>query len=467
MNKKNITQETIFNHLKSYGFVFQNSEIYGGLANAWDFGPLGALLKNNLKQFWINFFVTSMSNMYLIDTNIILNPLVWKSSGHIDNFSDPLVDCKECKSRFRADKLIEEFTNENVNELMPNSHLEKLIASNNIVCPNCKKMNWTNIRKFGLMFETKIGIIEEGKSIAYLRPETAQGIYINFKNIQRTTRSKLPFGVAQIGKAFRNEITPGNFIFRTREFEQMEIEFFTSAKDEDKWFDFFKNKINSFLLNDLNLTKSNIDIIEYEKDQIAHYAKKTIDFVYRFPHGYSELWGLCNRGQFDLLGHQKNSTKNLEYLDETSNERFIPSIIEPSVGVERLIYAILLDSYNVDMVKNEERIYLKLNYELCPYKIAILPLNNKLDYLSDSIFKYFLKNNISSTYDKSGSIGKRYRRQDAIGTYYCLTIDFESENDFKFTLRYRDTMKQCDRLTKEEILNILQNKNLREEINGK
>lgn len=467
MNKKNITQETILNHLKAYGFVFQNSEIYGGLANAWDFGPLGALLKNNLKQLWINSFVTSMRNMYLVDTNIILNPLVWKASGHIDNFSDPLIDCKECKTRFRADKLIEEFTKENVNELMSNDYLEKLIHSYKIACPNCNKMNWTNIRKFGLMFETKIGVIENEKNVAYLRPETAQGIYINFKNIQRTTRSKLPFGVAQIGKSFRNEITPGNFIFRTREFEQMEIEFFVNSKDENKWFDFFQNKINSFLLNDLNLLKSNIDVIEYGKNQIAHYSKKTIDFVYKFPHGYSELWGLCNRGQFDLLEHQKNSTKNLEYLDEINNEKFIPSIIEPSVGVERLMYAILLDSYNVEIVNGDERVYLKLNYELCPYKIAILPLNNKLESLASSIYEYFLQNNIPSTYDKSGSIGKRYRRQDAIGTYYCLTIDFESENDEKFTLRYRDTMMQYKRQSKEEILQILQNKNLRGKVNGK
>ncbi|MEG1353988.1 MAG: glycine--tRNA ligase [Malacoplasma sp.] len=456
MNKVKVTQEVILNHLKNYGFVFQNSEIYGGLANAWDFGPLGAILKNNLKQLWINSFVTSSSNMHLIDTNIILNPSVWKASGHIDNFSDPLIDCKECKSRFRADKLIEEFTTEKVNELMPSDVLEKIILDNNIKCPNCKKMNWTHIRNFSLMFETKIGVIDDEKNVSYLRPETAQGIYINFKNIQRTTRSKLPFGVAQIGKAFRNEITPGNFIFRTREFEQMEIEFFVNDSEENKWFDYFQKKIKSFLLDDLNISKENIDIVEYDKNEIAHYAKKTVDFFYKFPHGYSELWGLCNRGQFDLNQHQKHSTKNLEYLDETDNSKFIPSVIEPSVGVERLLYAILLDSYRVDLINDEERVYLKLNYELSPYKIAILPLNNKLDTLSNSIYNYFLSNNISTSYDKSGSIGKRYRRQDAIGTYYCLTVDFDSENDNKYTLRFRDTTKQLDRLTKEEILAILQ-----------
>lgn len=438
-----VNQEQIINHLKTYGFVYQNSEIYGGLSNAWDMGPLGSLLKNNLKNLWINFFITSIPNMHLIDTNIILNPLVWKASGHIDNFSDPLIDCKNCKSRYRADKLIEENCDEKINEKTADDILVQIINKHNIKCPNCKKQDWTKIRKFNLMFETFIGVVEDTKDKAFLRPETAQGIFINFKNIARTQRSKLPFGVGQIGKAFRNEITPGNFIFRTREFEQMEIEFFCKQEDEDKSFDMFEKKIKSFLLEQLKIKKENISIVNYPKEELSHYSKKTIDFFYNFPHGKSELWGLANRGTYDLTHHQEFSKKDLTYLDPNDNsKKIIASVIEPSVGVERLLYAILIDAYDEEVVDNETRVILRLDEKIAPYKIAVLPLNNKLTDDGNKLYLDLLSKNVSATFDSSGSIGKRYRRQDAIGTPYCITFDFDSLNDKSVTIRERDSMKQ-------------------------
>lgn len=441
--KTKLSQENIINHLKTYGFVYQNSEIYGGLANAWDFGPLGALIKNSLKNIWINYFVNSEPNMYLIDTNIILNSSVWNASGHVSNFSDPLIDCKECKNRFRADKLIEEFLpNEKINEQTPSDKLEAIIKDNNLKCPSCKKTNWTNIRKFNLMFETLIGVVDDKKSTVYLRPETAQGIFINFKNVQRTQRAKIPFGIAQIGKSFRNEITPSNFIFRTREFEQMEIEHFVTSEDEDKIFDYYQNKIQTFLFDVLKIKKENISIENYKKEEIAHYSKKTIDFFYDFPQGKSELWGLANRGTYDLTQHENHSKKDMHYLDPITNQKYIPSVIEPSVGVERLIYAILLDSYDEEVVNDETRVVMRFSENIAPYKVAILPLTNKLDELANQYFKKILFKQISCTYDLSGSIGKRYRRQDAIGTPYCLTIDFDTQNDNSVTIRERDSMKQ-------------------------
>ncbi|WP_412032002.1 glycine--tRNA ligase [Malacoplasma muris] len=439
--KEKISQEIIVNHLKNYGFVFQNSEIYGGLANAWDFGPLGAIIKNLLKNIWINYFVTSTKNMFLIDTNIILNSSVWDASGHINNFSDPLIDCKKCKNRFRADKLIGEFTNEKITEQTDISILEKIINNNKIKCPNCKNIDWTNIRKFNLMFETSIGVVDNNKNIVYLRPETAQGIFINFKNIQRTTRAKIPFGVAQIGKSFRNEITPSNFIFRTREFEQMEIEHFVEESQENMFFDYYINKIQKFLFDVLKLKKENISIENYSKDEIAHYSKKTIDFFYDFPHGKSELWGLANRGSYDLMQHESFSKKDMHYLD-SNNNKFIPSVIEPSVGLERLLYAILIDAYDEEQVNNETRVVMRLDEKLAPYKIAVLPLTNKLEDFASKIYQSILNKGVSCTYDTSGSIGKRYRRQDAIGTPYCLTVDFDSQKDMSVTIRNRDSMEQ-------------------------
>lgn len=440
--KEKISQDIIINHLKNYGFVYQNSEIYGGLSNAWDFGPLGALVKNSLKNLWINHFVISEPNVYLIDTNIILNSDVWKASGHVSNFSDPLIDCKKCKNRFRADKLIEQFSLEKINESTPSNRLEEIIKKENIKCPNCKEHDWTGIRKFNLMFETSIGVVDDKKNSVFLRPETAQGIFINFKNVQRTQRSKIPFGIAQIGKSFRNEITPSNFIFRTREFEQMEIEYFVREENEDKVFSSYQKKIESFLFDILNIKKENIFIENYSKDEIAHYSKKTIDFFYNFPHGKSELWGLANRGTYDLNQHEMNSKKDLHYLDPLNNEKFIPSVIEPSVGVERLLYALFLDYYDEEKLENDSRVIMRFPENLSPYKFAILPLTNKLNDFGNKLFKELLSKNISTIFDSSGSIGKRYRRQDAIGTPYCITIDFDSENDNSVTIRERDSMKQ-------------------------
>lgn len=440
--KKKYDQETIVNHLKNTGFIYQNSEIYNGLANAWDFGPLGSIVKNNLKNLWLNYFVFSQKNMELIDTNIILNSLVWKASGHIDNFSDPLIDCKECKSRFRADKLIEQYTNEQINESTDSKILEGIISKNNIVCPNCKKHNFTNIRKFNLMFQTLIGVVDDKKNEVFLRPETAQGIFINFKNVSRTQRKKIPFGIAQIGKSFRNEITPGNFIFRTREFEQMEIEFFVNKLEWLKYFEIFENKIFDFLTKVLKINEKKLKKIDYPKEELAHYSSKTIDFFYDFPHGESELWGLAYRGDFDLKQHQNLSNKNLEYLDDTTKEKYLPHVIEPSVGVERLLYAIFVDSYCEESLGDDSRIVFKLPHNLAPYKLAILPLTNKLADKANEVYESILSKNIICTYDSSGSIGKRYRRQDAIGTPYCITVDFNSLENNMVTVRDRDSMKQ-------------------------
>lgn len=447
MSKK-FSQEKLVNHFLISGFIYQSSEIYGGLSNSWDIGPLGILLKNNIKKLWWNYFVTSKPNMVGLDSNIILNSNVWQASGHIDNFSDPLIDCKDCKSRLRADKLIENFGIKNnlifnINEQTSYDKLEKIIIDKKINCPICDKQNWTQIREFNLLFKTSVGVIESKKSDLYLRPETAQGIFINFKNIQRTTRMKLPFGVAQVGKSFRNEITPGNFIFRTREFEQMEIEHFCHPKDEEIIFNSYLKSVDFFLTEIMGIKKKSIKLVNYSKEELAHYSKATTDFFFDFPHGWSEIWGVTNRGNYDLKVHQNFSNKSLDYSDPKSQEKFIPSVIEPSIGVERLLYAILVNSYSEQIIdEKDNRIVLKLNYELCPYKICILPLSNKLTEKSKELFESVLKLNISATYDGSGSIGKRYRRQDAIGTKYCITIDFDTAIDFKVTIRDRDTMEQ-------------------------
>ncbi len=444
MNNKEINQQDISNHAKSYGFIYPSSSIYNGLANAWDYGPLGTLLKNNIKNLWTNFFVTTQKDMVLIDTPILLNPNVWKASGHISNFSDPLIDCKECKNRFRADKLIETFDPTiQVTEATSNDELEKIINEKAIACPTCKSTNWTSIRKFNLMYKTFQGVTEDKASELYLRPETAQGIFINFSNILRTTRKKLPFGVGQIGKAFRNEITPGNFIFRVREFEQMEIEHFCFPDQADDIFEQYRNKINTFLLKYIGLNEQNLRVQEHKKEELAHYAKRTIDFQYNFCHGWAELWGLANRSNFDLRSHQNASGQSLTYHDAMTNQKILPCVIEPSVGVDRLFYAILIDAYKKEKTENgDEREVLALTYNLAPYKIAVLPLVNKLSEEANIIFDNLIKQGTSCTFDASGSIGKRYRRQDAIGTYYCITFDFESLDDECVTIRHRDTMKQ-------------------------
>lgn len=443
MDKK-ISQDEIVNHLKNTGFVFSNSEIYNGLSNAWDFGPLGVLLKRNLKNLWWKDFVTKDKDVVGLDSGILMNPLVWKASGHLDNFSDPLIDCKSCQSRFRADKLIEEFAPEvSVAENTPNEEIQSILKKYHIVCPVCKKFEWTDVRYFNLMFKTHQGVIEDAKSEIYLRPETAQGIFINFKNIQRTMRLKLPFGVGQIGKSFRNEITPGNFIFRTREFEQMELEFFLEEKDAYEYFDYFEDKIYNFLTSACAIKPENIRKHEHPKEELSHYSKKTVDFQFDFPHGFSELWGLAYRTNFDLTTHMNHSKKDLSYLDPVTNERIIPHVVEPSVGVERLLYAICCNSYDVEKLEDgEERIIMHLPVKLAPYKACIMPLTNKLNDQASELYTKLLETGVSLTYDSAGSIGKRYRRQDAIGTPYCITFDFDSPVNQTVTIRDRDTMDQ-------------------------
>jgi len=441
---KNLKQETIVNYLKNYGFVFASSEIYGGLANAWDYGPLGVALKNNIKSLWWNYFITSQPSMVGLDSSIILNPQVWKASGHLANFADPLIDCKECHQRFRADKLIEEYLPDvKINENTSPEKLVSIIRENNLKCPACGKSNWTDIRRFNLMFKTYQSVIEDKSNEVYLRPETAQGIFINFANIQRTMRLKVPFGVGQIGKAFRNEITPGNFIFRTREFEQMEIEHFLYPEQAPAKFEEYLSKIENFLLNVIGLNKENIRRQEHDKADLSHYSARTIDFQYNFPHGWSELWGLANRTDFDLSNHEKFSGATMGYLDPETNKRFWPYVVEPSVGVERLFYAIMCNAYDVeDLGNGETREVLRLNYALCPYKVAVLPLSNKLTDQARKVYDDLIAKGIPAVFDVSGSIGKRYRRQDAIGTYHCVTIDFDTEKDGSVTIRDRDTMKQ-------------------------
>lgn len=438
----NFFQQEIVDHLKNNGFVFSCSEIYNGIANGWDYGPLGVLVKNNIKKLWWDHFVTQTSNAVGLDSSIILNSSVWKASGHLDNFSDPLIDCKECHNRFRADKLIEEFTDESVSENTSFDELKKIIDKHHIVCPMCGKFNWTHIRNFNLMFATQMGVVDEAKNTVYLRPETAQGIFINFMNIQRTMRLKLPFSVCQIGKAFRNEITPGNFIFRTREFEQMECEIFTYPDIKKDIFNEQLNKIQNFLTDVIGLNKDNIRLNEHKKEELSHYSSRTVDIQYNFPHGYSELWGIADRGDWDLTQHAKFSKANLWYLDDKTNIKIVPHVIEPSVGVERLFYALCCDVYEKQQLEKDERIVMHFPKELAPIKFAVLPLVNKLSDEAYKIYQQLLKDNISSVYDSSGSIGKRYRRQDAIGTYYCITFDYDSINDQCITIRFRDSMEQ-------------------------
>ncbi|MDR1235190.1 MAG: glycine--tRNA ligase [Mycoplasmataceae bacterium] len=437
-------QEQIVNFLKNYGFIFPNSEIYGGLSNAWDYGPLGVLLKKNIKDLWWKEFIIKDPFAIGIDSSIIVNPNVWKASGHLSNFSDPLIECKNCHNRFRADKLIEENVKDTkITEQTDFKTLEKIISDNKIKCPVCGKNDWTSIRTFNLMFKVHQGILDDETNINYLRPETAQGIFMNFANVQRTTRAKLPFAIGQIGKSFRNEITPGNFIFRTREFEQMELEYFVFPKDADTIFDEQLKKIQNFIHKILQINQHNIKLREHKKDELSHYSNRTIDIEYHFPHGWKELWGIANRTDYDLKSHIKHSNANLWYLDPITNQKIIPYVIEPSVGVERLLYALINDKYEIEKLKDDEtREVLRLPYQLAPYKAAVLPLVNKLNTEAKEVFESLVSVGIETIYDTSGSIGKRYRRQDAIGTPFCLTFDFESKDDKKVTIRYRDSMKQ-------------------------
>ncbi len=427
---------------KGRGFVYAGSEIYGGLANTWDYGPLGVELKTNIKNAWRKKFIQENPYNVGLDSAILMNPQTWVASGHLGGFSDPLMDCRECKTRHRADNLIEDFDGTNVagwtNEQMMDYIKEKAIA-----CPSCGKHNFTDIRQFNLMFKTFQGVTEDSKNELYLRPETAQGIFVNFANIQRTTRKKVPFGVAQIGKSFRNEITPGNFIFRVREFEQMELEFFCKPATDLEWFEYWRAFCRDWLYS-LGIKEENLRLRDHDPEELCFYSKATTDFEYLFPFGWGELWGVADRTDYDLTQHINTSGKSLDYFDPETNERYIPYVIEPSLGVERLFLTILTEAYDeevVDAEKNDTRVVLHLHPTLAPFKCAILPLSKKLNEQATEIFTKLSKK-FNVDFDDAGSIGKRYRRQDEIGTPFCITYDFDSIEDGCVTVRDRDTMEQ-------------------------
>ncbi len=439
MLNKEKTMEEIVSLCKSRGFVYPGSEIYGGLSNAWDYGPLGVEFKNNVKRAWWQKFVYECPYNVGLDSAILMNPKVWVASGHVGGFSDPLMDCKACKTRHRADKLIEDT---GVNPAgWSNEQMSEYIKEHGIKCPNCGASDFTDIRKFNLMFKTYQGVTEDSKSELYLRPETAQGIFVNFKSIQRTTRKKIPFGVCQVGKSFRNEITPGNFIFRIREFEQMELEFFCKPGTDLEWFAYWKDYCKNFLLS-LNMKEENLKLRDHEKEELSHYSNATTDFEYLFPFGWGELWGVADRTDFDLTQHQNHSGENLEYIDPVTNERYLPYVIEPSLGADRVALAFLIEAYDREEVgEGDVRTVMRFHPYLAPVKAAVLPLSKKLSDKASELYNELSKS-FNCEFDDAGSIGKRYRRQDEIGTPVCITYDFESENDGCVTLRDRDTMEQ-------------------------
>lgn len=429
---------------KNRGFILPGSEIYGGLSNSWDYAPLGAMLKKNIKDIWWRAFVTSNHLNVGMDSAILMNPKVWEASGHLAGFSDPLMDCRACKTRYRADHLLEDYNDrngidENI-EALSDDEIAKRISENNIPCPTCKKIDFTDIRKFNLMFKTFQGVTEDSQSEIYLRPETAQGIFVNFKAVQRALRKKIPFGIAQIGKSFRNEITPGNFIFRTREFEQMELEFFCKPGEELEWFKWWKEYSLNFLKK-IGLNEKNIRLRDHSEEELSHYSNATTDFEFLFPFGWGELWGIASRTDFDLNAHQEKSGEKLIYQDPVTNEKYIPYVIEPSLGVDRLLLSVLVDAYDEEELEKDSRIVLKLHPVLAPYTAAIFPLRKKE---SENAFKVFkeLSNEFVLDFDDSGSIGKRYRRHDEIGTPFCICYDPDSDNDNMVTIRYRDDMSQ-------------------------
>lgn len=435
-----ITMEELTNFCKNYGFVFQGSEIYGGLSNTWDFGPLGVELKNNLKKAWTKRFIQEDKNNVGLDSAILMNPKVWEASGHLKTFSDPLIDCKHCKTRYRADKLLEDLGISDAGKFS-NDELVKYIKDNNVVCPKCGKSDFTDIRNFNLMFKTFQGVTEDNKSTIYLRPETAQGIFVNFANVQRSMRLKLPFGIAQIGKSFRNEITPGNFIFRVREFDQMELEFFCKPGTELEWFKYYKEYCKKFLL-DLGIKNENLRLRDHEKEELSFYSNATTDIEYKFPFGFGELWGIASRTNYDLSKHMEYSNESLEYLDPETNQKYIPYVVEPSLGVERLFLTVLCDAYHKEKLENDEREVLKLHPFLSPIKATILPLAKKYHSEKASEIYNELSKHFMCSYDDTASIGKRYRRADVVGTPFCITIDDNTINDNTVTVRFRDTMEQ-------------------------
>ena len=441
-----LTMDKLVALCKNRGLIFAGSELYGGLANTWDYGPLGVEFKNNVKKAWWQKFVQESKYNVGLDCAILMNREVWVASGHVGGFNDPLMDCKACKARYRADKLIEDFTGgAETGDGWTNAELEKYIAEHDIVCPKCGKKDFTGIRQFNLMFKTHAGVMETPENEIYLRPETAQGIFVNFANVMRSTRKKLPAGIAQIGKSFRNEITPGNFIFRVREFEQMELEFFCKPGTDMEWFEYWKQYAQDFLKN-LGMNMENIRIRDHEKEELSHYSNATSDLEYLFPFGWGELWGIADRTDFDLMQHQNHSGQDMSYMDPETHEKYVPYCIEPSLGADRVALAFLIDAYDEETLtdakgKEDTRIVLRLHPALAPYKVAVLPLSNKLKEQAEPIYeelsKYF-----STDYDTSGSIGKRYRRQDEIGTPFCVCVDFDTAEDHCVTIRDRDTMEQ-------------------------
>jgi len=455
MDNSKKSMENIVALCKGRGFVYPGSEIYGGLANTWDYGPLGMELKNNIKKCWLKKFVQENKYNVGLDSAILMNPQTWVASGHLGGFSDPLMDCRECKTRHRADNLIEDFDGTNVAG-WTNQQMTDYIAEHNICCPNCGKQNFTDIRQFNLMFKTFQGVTEDSKNEIYLRPETAQGIFVNFANIQRTSRKKVPFGVAQIGKSFRNEITPGNFIFRVREFEQMELEFFCKPGTDLEWFEYWRGFCRDWLYS-LNIKAENLRLRDHSAEELCFYSKATTDFEYLFPFGWGELWGVADRTDYDLTQHINTSGKGLEYFDPTTNEKYIPYVIEPSLGVERLFLAIMTEAYDEEVINEKDtRTVLRFHPVLAPFKAAVLPLSKKLNEKAEEVYDMLCKD-FMVDYDDAGSIGKRYRRQDEIGTPICITYDFDSVEDGCVTVRDRDTMEQ-ERIAISDLKAYIENK---------
>ena len=454
------SMETIVNLCKARGYIYPGSEIYGGLANTWDYGPLGVELKNNVKKLWRKKFIQESKYNVGIDAAILMNPQTWVASGHVGGFSDPLIDCKECKTRHRADKLIEEWAHEQGKDMiadgMSDEEMIKFLDDNNIPCPICGKHNFTSIRKFNLMFKTFQGVTEDAKAEIYLRPETAQGIFVDFKNVLRTSRKKMPMGIAQIGKAFRNEITPGNFTFRTREFEQMELEFFCKPGTDLEWHEYWKKFCEDWLLG-LGMKKENIRLRDHSPEELVFYSKATTDIEYAFPFGWGELWGIADRTDYDLTNHMNMSKEDFTYLDPETNERYVPYCIEPSLGADRVALAFLCNAYDEEEIaEGDTRTVLHLHPALAPYKVAVLPLSKKLSEKAEEVYTKLSKK-FMCEYDETGSIGKRYRREDEIGTPYCITVDFDTLEDNAVTIRDRDTMEQV-RINIDELENWIREK---------
>lgn len=455
-----LTMEKLVALCKSRGFVYPGSEIYGGLANAWDYGPLGVELKNNVKKAWMKKFVQESKYNVGLDAAILMNPKTWVASGHVGGFSDPLIDCKNCKTRHRADKLIEDWAHENHKDMvadgMTDEEMVNFIKENNIVCPKCGEQNFTPIRKFNLMYKTYQGVTEDSSSEIYLRPETAQGIFVNFKNVLRTTRRKLPMGIGQVGKSFRNEITPGNFIFRIREFEQMELEFFCKPGTDMEWFEYWRAFCKNWLLN-LGMKEEKIRLRDHSPEELCFYSKGTTDIEFAFPFGWGELWGIADRTDYDLKQHAQYSGEDFTYLDQETGEKFVPYCVEPSLGCDRVTLAFLCNAYEEqEIAEGDVRTVLHLHPALAPYKVAVLPLSKKLSEKAEEVYAKLSKK-FMCDYDEAGSIGKRYRREDEIGTPYCVTIDFDTLEDECVTIRDRDTMEQV-RVKIDELENWLNEK---------